>query len=45
MLERLDRVVSQRLHELVPIFCTALCLLDMHRVEAAASSGGLSSEF
>ena len=44
MVERLDRVVGERLQELVPVFCTATRMLDMQSGEATASGGSQSSE-
>ena len=43
-LERVDRVISQRLEELVSILCATASTSNDKRVEAAALSGSLSRE-
>jgi len=40
-----DVVVGEDLHELVAVFCSGICPLDMQRVEAAAVGDGQAGKF
>jgi len=45
VLQPIDMIVSEHLHKLIAIFCTAVRFLDMQRVQAATVSGGDSGKF